>query len=79
MDCPWKGHPTGPEEGSIKSGSNVPTPRVPSVPHRTRWLILEHYVRFLRPTLPGAAEGDLHPHTGGAESHQAHPTCPRSS
>ena len=34
-------------EGPIKSGSNVPTPRVPSVPRHARWLILAHCVCFL--------------------------------
>ena len=32
---PMEGRPTGPGEGPIKSGSNVPTPRVPSVPRHT--------------------------------------------
>ena len=34
-----RGHPTGPGGGALKSGSNVPTHRVPSVPRHSRWLI----------------------------------------
>ena len=34
-------------ERPIKSGSNVPTPLVPSIPRHTRWLILAHSVCVL--------------------------------
>ena len=40
-------------------------------PRHRHWLVLVHYVRFLLPTLLWAAKGDLIPHIGGAESHQA--------
>ena len=59
----------GLREGPIKSESNVPAPQVPSVPHHARWLILEHCVCFLYPTLIWAA--NLFPHIGGAVSQQA--------
>ena len=57
--------------GPVKSGPNVPTPRVPSIPRHARWLILAHCVFVLYPTLLWAAKGDLFPHIEGAESHRA--------
>ena len=54
VECPWKRRPTGPGGGAVK-GSNVPTPRVQSVPRHTHWLILaqtafcsQHYSGQLR-------------------------------
>ena len=72
MECPWdRANNWAWERGPSKSGSNFPTPRVPSVPHHVRWFILAHCVCFLSPTLLWAAKDDLFPHIGGAVSHQA--------
>ena len=71
VELPMKsGVQLGLGEGSIKSGSNVPTPWVPSVPRHARWHVLTHYCVFSEPTLLQAAKGDLFPHIGGAVSHR---------
>ena len=70
--CPlWRAHGIGRPTGPVKSGSNVPTPRVPSIPRHARWVILTHWYALSDPTLIWAAKGVLIPHIGGVVSHQA--------